>query len=73
MRMMILSYQDAIIKIKQYLNLTGEFDFKCTTEKQMNSKNTIKLANFADKVHLMFRRMYADLQHQKHDNLKLDK
>lgn len=31
-------------------------------------KPTLKLSNFADKVHLMFRRMYADLEKQRIEN-----
>ena len=53
-------YQQVLTQIKKYLNLTGDIDF--TISDKRPPKGSLHISNFADKVHLMFRRMYADLE-----------
>jgi hypothetical protein len=48
-------YKTQLIKIQKYLNVGGSFD-------------SLKIETFANKVHMMFRRMYADLEKQRSEN-----
>ena len=52
-------YKTQLIKIQKYLNVGGSFD-------------SLKIETFANKVHMMFRRMYADLEKQRSENYRLD-
>lgn len=79
-------FQQVLLDIKKYLSLNGQIE-GCAEEQQPSEKDgedgkgedsndggeVIKIVEFADTIHQLFRRMYSDLQGEKKQNAQLSK
>jgi hypothetical protein len=60
-----------ITSFKDMFNVTGEIDFGGTNGDTHDSRNSMKLEDFADMMQKMFNQILSDLDRSQKDNAKL--
>lgn len=74
MKMQLHLYQEALVNIKKNLNLTIQFEFEHLEDRKDSERpKTVAVSQFANKVQMVFRRMYGDLEKERDHSSKLQK